>query len=160
MHMSSTVANIELTSIATTTEFHNFNPINFVKLIEEYTHFTKQEPQNPSEELIINQLIQRLSAQNLNIEEEIQHNKTFYNGATPKPVAMRLRQYNDAAKTALKELYKRQNKVKILAQNLLHHEHPTTHVAFDDMLHEHKTTLSTRQRIKDCFLQFPILTSC
>jgi|GEM_PF-4372071 len=150
---------IEQTSLHNPVTNAQFDANALVKLLEEYTHFTKTEPQNISEDCTISKLIEGLSAQSHQLETEIQTNKTTYEGATPKNIETKLRQYYDSVKIALKELHKRQQRVRILAQNLLSHEHEITHIAFRENRLDSRI-LPVAQRLRDSLLQSPLVSSC
>lgn len=137
-----------------------FDSSTLVKLLEEYTFFTRTEPQNTSEELVISQLIDGLSAQSARLEQEMQNQKTITEGSAQKNVDGRLRQYYSSVRTALKELHKRQNRVRILAQNLLKGEHEITHIALQEQRSSELQLFSPTQRLRDSFLLTPLVSSC
>lgn len=137
----------------------HFDANALVKLLEEYTHFTKTEPQNISEDYTISKLIEGLSAHSHQLETEIQTSKTSHEGSAPKNIETKLRQYYDSVKIALKELHKRQQRVRILAQNLLNHEHEITHIALRENLRD-SHALPVAQKLRECLLQSPLVSSC
>lgn len=137
-----------------------FDAGTVMQLLEEYTHVTRTEPQNISEEQTISELIAGLSTQSSRIEEEIRNNKLAHNGLTPKNIENKLRQYQESVRTALKELHKRQNRVRVLAQNLLRHDRDITHFAFHEQNTLSTRTFSPSQRLRDSLLQSPLLSTC
>ena len=161
---------ITLTSVGFATyaqsEYHQpstpttFDAGTLVKLLEEYTLFTRTEPQNTSEELVIAQLIDGLSTQSSRLEEEMQSHKTASEGSAQKNVDIKLRQYYGSVRTALKELRIRQQRVRVLAQNLLKGEHEITHIALREQRQNDLRMFSPTQRLRDSFLQSPLVSSC
>ena len=152
-----------------TTQNNAFDANSFLKLIEEYTHLTKIEPKNVSEELAITSLIGRLTEENLRIETEIKHSKILNNGILPKKTEDRLRQCSDSTKTALRELYKRQGLVRSLAKNTAESTEPIQNPTGSMFFGPGRLSASyqfvrnifpSRTHIKECLLQAPMLTSC
>jgi hypothetical protein len=134
-----------------------FNAATFLHLLENYTNFTKTEPLNIAEDDKITALIEQLSTQATYIDIEIKNNKVLYGGIVPKKIDDKLRQYSDAAKTALKELHKRQSRVRFMSQQIAT---PVTMALETSSYQSVKTAFSTKSRIRECLLQSPILTSC
>ena len=134
-----------------------FDAATFLQLLETYTSFTKTEPLNIAEDDKITHLIEQLSTQAACIDIEIKNNKALYGGIVPKKIDDRLRQYSDAAKTALKELHKRRSRVRFMSQQIAT---PVT-IALETSSYQSVTTaFSTKNRLRECLLQSPILTSC
>lgn len=146
-----------------------FDASTFLKLIEEYTNFTKKPVTNGSEDLAITSLIDRMTHANTQIEIEIKCTKTMNMGAPSKKADERLRNYSDSAKTALKELHKRQNLVRSFAKNSYDLIKETTVAAparffgtqkLHASYHYVKNMLPAKSRIQECLLNAPMLTSC
>ncbi|MBM3894277.1 hypothetical protein FJ366_01635 [Candidatus Dependentiae bacterium] len=131
----------------------NFHEQTFLSLLEEYQDYTKHKPKSPSEDPVISDFMKRLSAQTNHIETEIINTKLGLADRNQKSLA-RLKHYNSAAKTALKELQKRQGQVQFLKESnsILEQE--------ISLAQNQKPALTAFSSFRESLLHSPLLTLC
>jgi hypothetical protein len=133
-----------------TSQFHEQA---FLTLLEEFQDYTKHKPKSPTEDPVISDFMQRLAAQTNNIEIEICNTKLGLAERTQKSLS-RLKHYNSAAKTALRELQKRQGQVQFLKESssILDQE--------INLAQQQKPILTAYNNLRSCLLHSPMLMSC
>ena len=161
-----TIEFIQSTITDTSALIGSFDAHAFLKLMEEYTQFTKTAPKRVSEKLAIKDLVERLTQETAQIEKEIKNTKLH--GALPKKLEDRLKQCNDSAKTALRELHKRENLVEILAQNSPEYSEPIPQVPatllgstkLNASYQFVKNIFPAKTNLKENLAETPYLTNC
>jgi hypothetical protein len=130
-----------------------FHEQAFLTLLEEFQDYTKHKPKSPKEDPVISDFMQRLATQTSNIEVEITNTKLGIAERTQKSLS-RLKHYNSAAKTALKELQKRQGQVQFLKESssMLDQE--------INLAQQQKPILTAYNNLRSCLLHSPMLMSC
>jgi len=132
-----------------------FHESSFLNLIEEYTTYSRTKAKDPAEDPIISNFIDRLETQTNHIEQEISSNSINRELLPTKKQIDRLKHYNSAAKTALKDLQKRQCYVQFLKQNTQGELKPETSLAQNN-----QNNLSTKNQIRECLLHSPTFINC
>jgi hypothetical protein len=132
-----------------------FHESSFLNLIEEYTTYSRTRAKDASEDPIISNFIDRLETQTNNIEQEISSSSINRESVPTKKQINRLKHYNSAAKTALKDLQKRQCYVQFLKQNTQGEVKPETSLAQNN-----QNIFPNQNKIRECLLHSPTFMNC
>ena len=132
-----------------------FHESSFLNLIEEYTAYSRTRAKDAAEDPIISNFIDRLETQTNHIEQEISSNSINRELFPTKKQIDRLKHYNTAAKTALKDLQKRQCYVQFLKQKT--QDELKTEIS---LAQNNQNNFSTKNQIRECLLHSPTFINC